>query len=404
MISVEEALSIVLGTTVTPAIEENALINSLNRVCAENVTASITVPPWDNSAMDGFAVKISDVESASESSGIKLKVKADIPAGSFYSGIIRKGECARIMTGAPVPEGAEAVVMREYADDSGDEVILKRSVAKGENIRKKGEDINIGDIVVPEGKTITSADIGVMASVQASKISVYKNPVVAILSTGDELVDIDEEIKPGKIVTSNNYALEAQIIESGALPLQMGIIKDNRKVLRRAVEKAGTADIILTTGGVSVGDYDFVKEVLGELGFDKKFWKVAQKPGKPLLFGTMGKSFVFGLPGNPTATMLCFELYVRPVIRKFQGFTKIQRKKIRAEALEDINKKAGRTHFIRVITENKDGKYFFRTTGAQGSGILTSMSKANSIAVVDRNATLLKKGECADVILIDESI
>ncbi len=404
MITVEEALSIVLETPVSSHIEEVPLLNSLNRVCAEDVKASITVPPWDNSAMDGFAVKTEDVESASETSGVKLKVKTDIPAGSFYEGKIEKGECARIMTGAPIPEGAEAVVMREFAHDSGDEVVLERSAERGENIRKKGEDINVGDIVVPRGKVITPADIGVMASVQASAINVYRRPTVAVLSTGDELVDLDEKIEPGKIVTSNNYALEAQINESGALTLQMGIIKDDRDILRDAVKKASSADIILTTGGVSVGDYDFVKDILGELGFEKKFWKVAQKPGKPLLFGTLGKSLVFGLPGNPTATMLCFEIYVRPMIRMIQGFSNLHRKSVKAEALEDIKKKAGRKHFIRAITENREGKYFFRTTGAQGSGILTSMSKANSIAVVEREATLLKKGEEADVILIDESI
>ncbi|RMF93304.1 MAG: molybdopterin molybdenumtransferase MoeA [Candidatus Schekmanbacteria bacterium] len=404
MISVEEAKEIVFNTPVNQDIEEVSLTESLGRVCAKDIEAKITVPPWDNSAMDGFAVKISDIQSASESSGVKLKVIADIPAGTFFSGTIRNGECARIMTGAPIPAGAEAVVMREYADDKGDEVTIKKSAKKDENIRKKGEDIKIGSIVVSKGKAITPADIGVLASVQVGKVSVYRKPTVAILSTGDELVDINEEITPGKIVTSNNYALEAQVLESGAIPLQMGIIKDDKEILRKAIEKALCADIILTTGGVSVGDYDFVKDVLGELGFEKKFWKVAQKPGKPLLFGTMGQSLVFGLPGNPTATMLCFELYVRPMIKKILGYNRIERKCVRAQALEDIKKKPGRKHFIRAITENRNGNYYFRSTGAQGSGILTSMSKANSIAIIGNDVTLLKKGEETEVILLDESI
>ncbi|MBI5374060.1 MAG: molybdopterin molybdotransferase MoeA [Candidatus Schekmanbacteria bacterium] len=404
MISVEEALNQVLEEALPLPSEEVSLMESLGRVCAEDVVASITVPPWDNSAMDGFAVHLSDVLSASEKGPVKLKVIADIPAGKLYGGAVKEGECVRIMTGAPVPSDCDTVIMREVADDKGEFVFIRETAEKGENIREKGEDINVGDIVVHSGKRIEPADIGVMASVQVVRVKVYRQPVVAILSTGDELVDINEKITPGKIVTSNNYALEAQVLESGAVPLQIGIVKDKKDDIESALKKAMEADIILTTGGVSVGDYDFVKEVLDRLGFKKKFWQVAMKPGKPLTFGTLGKSIVFGLPGNPTATMLCFDLIVRPAILKMMGHTSIFRKKVKAESLEDIKKKAGRRHFLRVITRFENGRYVFITTGSQGSGVLTSMTKANSIAIMDEKATLLKKGDVAEVILLDEKI
>jgi len=384
--------------------EEVSLLDSLGRVIAEDVYSHLTVPPWDNSAMDGYAVIASDLKSASRENPLRLKVLEDLPAGKVSEKRIRSGEAIRIMTGAPIPEGANAVVMDEVTEKDGEFVKIFTPVSLNENIRPKGEDIKVGDLLIKKGKLLTPADIGIMATMQKSFVTVFQKPKVAILATGNELVDIDEPITKGKIVNCNSYSLEAQVREVGAIPIHLGIAKDTKNDLEKKFISGLSADVIITSGGISVGDYDFVKDVLEDLGMEMKFWKVAIKPGKPLAFGGIKGKPVFGLPGNPAASMLCFELFVRPALFKMEGRKDLFRKEVIAECLEDIKKKPGRRHYIRAITSFKDGKYFFKTTGPQGSGILTSMALANSLAIIPEDFSILKKGDKTKVILLDERI
>ena len=404
MISVEEARDIILGNINIPGEEEASLLDSLGRVIAENVYSHLTVPPWNNSAMDGYAVISSDIKSASGQNPARLKVLEDLPAGKVSDRIITSGETIRIMTGAPIPSGADAVVMHEVTEKDGEFVKVFSPVSVNENIRPAGEDINVGDLLIKKGRLITPADIGIMATVQKSKVMVFQKPRVAILSTGDELVDIDEPITRGKIVNSNSYSLEAQVRDIGAIPVHLGIAKDTKEALEKKLLSGLSSDVLVTSGGISVGDFDFVKDVLKDLGMEMKFWKVAMKHGKPLAFGDIRGKPVFGLPGNPASSMLCFELFVRPALLKMSGRSDIFRKEVIAESIEDIKNKPGRRYFIRTITYFKDGRYFFKTTGPQGSGILTSMTLANSLAIISENSSLLKKGEKTRVILLDERI
>lgn len=404
MISVEEARDLILNSIDFLCEEEVSLLNSLGRVIAENVYSHLTIPPWDNSAMDGYAVISSDTKPASKENPVRLKVLEDLPAGKVSDREIKSSETIRIMTGAPMPIGADAVVMDEETLRDGEHVRILSPVIAKENVRPRGEDINTGDLLIKKGKFLTPADIGIMASIQKSRVQVFQKPRVAVLSTGDELVDIDEPITRGKIVNSNSYSLEAQVKDAGAIPVHLGIAKDTKEDLQRKLLSSLSADIIITSGGISVGDYDFVKTVLKDLGMEMKFWKVAMKPGKPLAFGNIRGKPVFGLPGNPAASMLCFELFVRPSILKMQGRSDLFKKEVVAESLEDIKKKPGRRHFIRAIASFKNGQYFFKTTGPQGSGMLTSMMLANSIAIITEDCTILKKGEKTKVILLDERI
>ncbi|OGL43924.1 MAG: hypothetical protein A2W05_02315 [Candidatus Schekmanbacteria bacterium RBG_16_38_10] len=404
MISLEEARDIILSSINILGEEEVSLLDSLGRVITENVHSHLTVPPWNNSAMDGYAVIASDIKSASKQNPVKLKVLEDLPAGKVSDKKITNGETIRIMTGAPIPSGADAVVMHEVTEKDGDFVRVYSPVLVNENIRPAGEDINVGDLLIKKGRLITPADIGIMATIQKSKVTVFQKPRVAILSTGDEIVDIDEPITRGKIVNSNSYSLEAQVKDIGAIPLHLGIAKDTKEALEKKLLSGLSSDVLVTSGGISVGDFDFVKDVLKDLGMEMKFWKVAMKPGKPLAFGEIKGKPVFGLPGNPASSMLCFELFVRPALLKMSGRSDIFRKEVIAESMEDIKNKPGRRYFIRTVTSFKDGQYFFKTTGSQGSGILTSMTLANSLAIISENCSVLKKGEKTKVILLDERI
>ena len=404
MISVEEALEKILSSIHVMGEEEVSLLDSLGRVIAEDVYSHLTIPPWNNSAMDGYAIIAEDVKSASKENPVRFRVLEDLPAGKISERKIKRGESIRIMTGAPIPEGADAVIMNEVTEKDGEFVKILSPVSVNENIRPAGEDIKIGDLLLKKGKLLVPSDIGIMASIQKSRVTVFQRPRVAILSTGDELVDIDEPITKGKIVNSNSYSLEAQVTDAGGIPISLGIAKDTRDDLSKKLNSGLGADVLITSAGISVGDYDFVKDVFTDLGMTMKFWKVAMKPGKPVAFGDIKGKPVFGLPGNPTASMLCFELFVRPSLLKMQGRSDLFRKGVTAESLEDIKKKPGRRHFIRTITSCKDGQYYFKTTGAQGSGMLTSMVLANSLAIIPEDLSILKKGEKTRIILLDERI
>lgn len=403
MISVEDALALILSQIRETGSERIDITSSLGRVISENIYARRNNPPFDNSAMDGYAVIYDNIKGATKENPTVFNVIEELPAGYTAKKDVKNGEAIRIMTGAPVPGGADTVVMVEDTEKDGERVRIFREVRLGENIRRAGEDIKTGDLVVPKGTVIRPAEVGIMATCGRAFVSVYQRPKVAVISTGDELVDVDEEATEGKIVTSNSYTLSAMATHCGAEAIQIGIARDTKKDLKEKLTQALHADVIITSGGVSVGDFDFVKDVLKELGSEMKFWKVAMKPGKPLAFGTIGGKPAFGLPGNPVSCMVCFEQFVRPSLLKMMGHSRIYRPVIHATLKEDIKKKPGRKHFLRSFVRLEHGEYSVTTTGDQGSGILRSMVAANALLIFPDDLSLLKAGDKVKVQLIDTS-
>ena len=392
MISVEDALHKILDVFVPLGQEKVNILSSLGRVIGEDIYASRNIPPRDNSAMDGYAVRWEDTRGASKEKPVVLNVIEDIPAGAIPQKSIGKGESSRIMTGAPVPDGANAIVRVEDTAKHGRRVDVFVQAKRGQDIRLAGEDVRDGELVIARGDVIRPAEIGMLASLGRSFIMVYQRPIVAVLATGDELVDIDDNPNPWQIVSSNSYSLAAQIIDSGGIPLQIGIAKDTRE------------DVIVSSGGVSVGDYDLVKDVMKEVGNKMQFWRVAMRPGRPLAFGSMGGVPMFGLPGNPVSSMVSFEQFVRPSILKMMGHKNLFRRTVKATIREDITKKKGAKHFIRARVEYKNGRFMVTSTGDQGSGILKSMVRANGLIVLPENSTSAKKGDEVAVQLIDGSL
>jgi molybdopterin molybdotransferase len=402
MILVEEALLHILGKISRLGPERIPILQALGRVLAENIFASRNIPPWDNSAMDGYAVRAEDILSTSKEKPVVLRVLGDLPAGKVFKGRGEAGEAVRIMTGAPLPSGFDTVVPVEDTEKDGERVRILETPGKGKNIRLSGEDVKSGERILEEGTLLRPAHIGMLASIQRSMVSVYQRPRVAVLSTGDELLEIDEPWEDGKIVNSNSYSLAALVAESGGIPIQLGIAKDRREELTTKIRQGLVADLLLTSGGVSVGDYDLVKEMLNELG-QMNFWKVAMRPGQPLAFGMISEKPLFGLPGNPVSSMVSFEQFVRPSIRKMSGYKDLFRPVLQAILREDISKKAGLAHFIRCRLILEKGKVYATTTGEQGSGILSSMVKAQGLIVLPREQTLARVGEVVRVILLDPS-
>ena len=403
MISVEEALGLILENIREIGFEKVDIKEALGRVLAEDVYARRNIPPWDNSAMDGYAVIVNDVEGASKENPAVLKIIESLPAGYISESKLKPGEAIKIMTGAPMPNGADAVVMAEYTEKDGDKVRIFKRPEKSDHIRKAGEDVKEGQLVIKKGQLIRPSEIGMLASMARSIVSVYQRPRVAILATGDELVDLDEEICGAKIINSNTYAVGAQIQECGALPILLGIARDRQDELEEKLRLSMNADIIITSGGVSVGDYDHVKDVVKGLGGDLRLWKVAIKPGKPLAFSMLNSRPMFGLPGNPVASMVTFEIFVRPAILKMMGHKKIFRPIIDATIKDDLKKKENRRHFIRASVQSDGDGYAVETTGDQGSHMMTSMTKANGLIIFHENDTSIKAGDKVKVMLLDRS-
>lgn len=404
MISVEKALKTILIQFRPLGLEKVNIMEARGRVIGENVFSTRNIPSANNSAMDGYAVRCRNTQEATNNNPLKLKIIEDIPAGKFPRKEINKGEAARIMTGAVIPRGADAVIRQEDTQKVGKTVIIYARVQKKENIRFVGEDVRKDELVVKKGSVLRPAHIGMLAALGKSTISVYQKPRVAIMSTGDELVDIKTNPGPGKIVNSNSYSLAAQVLECGAIPVIMGIARDKKTDLQKKFKIALDADVIISSGGVSVGDFDFVKNVMGEIGNAMHFWQVAMRPGKPLAFGAIEGVPLFGLPGNPVSAMVSFEQFVRPSLLKMLGHKKIFRQTVKAACTETIEKKAGFRHFIRAVVKKENGKYVVQTTGDQGSGILKSMVTANALIVIGENETRIKKGEDVTVQLLDDSL
>lgn len=400
MVSVEEASRIILRQVSPLPGEEVALLQAVGRVLFENVRASRNVPPFANSAMDGYAVRWQDVARASATDPVTLSVLEDVPAGCVARRRVTMGNATRIMTGAPVPRGADAIVRVEYTESIGDRVRISRVDGQGSHIRGIGEDIQKGRLILEMGRLLISADIGLLASVGKSRVRVYRRPTVAIISTGDELLEVDDAPRPGKIVNSNSYTLSAAVQEIGAVPHPLGIVRDKRKSLASAFKRALHYDVVITSGGVSVGDYDLVKGALVDLGVRMALWKVAQKPGHPFAFGRMGSKPVFGLPGNPVSSAVSFLLYARPALLKMMGYKSVFLPVITATLEHEIKKTKGLKEFIRCRLREDDGRSFVSSTGTQSSGVLHSLSLAQGLIVGKEEETLIPKGSQVPVILL----
>lgn len=403
MITVEEALDTILKEIRPLGEESTDILSASGRVLAEDIKALRNNPPWDNSAMDGYALKAGDTKDAGPENPAKLKVIYDLPAGAVPKGPVSNGEAVRIMTGAPVPEGADAVVMVEKTEAGQGFTLIKAEAKLGENIRKSGEDFKAGDVVIKAGSLVRPAEVSMLATIGMPFVLVKKRPRVAVLSTGDELCDINEVPPQGKISNSNGYALSALVAETGAVPINLGIARDTKESLHEKLRSAMDADCIISSGGVSVGDYDFVKDVLKEMGSSMIFWKVAMKPGKPLAFGVIGGKPAFGLPGNPISSMVAFEQFVRPALLKMAGHANIFRKTIQARLTKDLKIKPGRMNFIRAELKLEDGGLSATPLEGQGSGIISTMVRANSFIIVPKDSQGFKKDEAVKVQPFDPS-
>jgi molybdopterin molybdotransferase len=354
--------------------------------------------------MDGYVLRSEDVQKASPNHPVRLEVVEDLPAGFRSTKTVEKGKAIRIMTGAPIPKEADTVIPVEETKKEDGFVLIFRAAAPGENIRKSGEDVKEGDRVISKGDTIRPAEVGMLASVGRSFVYVFQRPLVAILCTGDELVDVDGDLDEVKIISSNSYTLGAQVRDCGAIPLQLGIAKDRKEEIAEKLRQGIRADVLISSAGVSVGDYDFVKDVMKDLGMEMVFWKVAMRPGQPLAFGTIGGKPVFGLPGNPVSSMISFEQFVRPSLLKMMGRRQLFRPVIEAILKEEIKKMTGRRFFIRGTVSFEKNQYFVTTTGEQGSGILRSMVKANGLIVIPEDQEMVRAGDKVKVQLLDRNL
>jgi len=425
LLSAKKALKIILNN-VRPLKEQKVhLTEGLNRILAENIYAPENLPPFVNSAMDGYAVKAKDTKLATPEKPVILRLLEDLPAGYLPRRKINTGETIKIMTGAILPAGADAVVRVEdtrICKNNGKTVVeIFHSVVQGENIRQIGEDVKKGKLVLTKGKLIRAQEIALLAALGMKWIKVYPKPQVAILTTGDELVEVEEKLNPGKIRDSNSYMLSAEVFNAGGIPLRYGIIPDKKKILENKLKEAiKTADLLLTSAGVSVGEYDLVKDCLLELGFKLKFHTLAIRPGKPLLFGLLKNKPIFGLPGNPVSAMVTFKIFVRPAILKMQGMNHSGSPRSctqgrgsyrgennyslpEGEAVieEKIVKKQGLRYYLRGKLKKMDGQFYVCTTGPQGSGIISSLTKADCLIVLPEEKKVVKKGERVEILFLD---
>ncbi|MDD5167292.1 MAG: molybdopterin molybdotransferase MoeA [Syntrophales bacterium] len=404
MIRFEEALKHIIETISPLNVEKVGILDALGRVIGEDIHASRNLPPRNNSAMDGYAVRSEDTSGAGPGNPVILEVIEDIPAGVLPQKTVGPGQASRIMTGAPLPDGADAVVRMEDTQNELKTVKILVDIDHGQDIRLAGEDVREGELVIPKGTVIRPAEIGMIAAMGRAFIQVHQRPLVAVLATGDELMDIDDNPSSWKIISSNSYAAAAQIRECGAAVMQLGIAKDRREDLMGKFRAASRADIIISSGGVSVGDYDLVKDIMKEVGNHMQFWQVAMRPGKPLAFGSMNGVPLFGLPGNPVSSMVTFEQFVRPSILKMMGHQRLFRRVIKATLEENVAKKEGLRYFMRGQVQKASNYYTVSTTGEQGSGILKSMVRANGLIVLPEEAVGASKGEEVTVQLLDSSL
>ncbi len=416
MISVEEARDRILAFVDRLPPERRALLDALGQVLAEDIVAPFDLPPLDNTAMDGYAVRSSDTTGAGPGHPRELRVVADLAAGYVLEMAVGPGEAVRIMTGAPMPPGADAVVPFEETDEplravgeaprKGDTVRVFKAAEASANVRFRGEDVKAGQVVVPAGRVVRPSEVGVIAGLGVAEVAVFRRPVVAILSTGDEITEPGKPLLPGRIYDSNAYSVAAQVRKLGGIPKLLGIARDTVEDLTAKLREALDADMLVTSAGVSRGDFDVVKDVLAREGAID-FWTVRMRPGKPLAFGAFDapggrKVPHLGLPGNPVSSMVSFELFGRPAIFKMLGRSDWERPVIRAITRDRIRNSDGRRFFARcIVTRGDDGRWYAGLTGPQGSAMLTSMSAANALTIIPEDTPVAEPGDEIDVLMLD---
>lgn len=397
----QEAQRIVLASTSTLGLEKISILDALGRVLGEDIVAERDNPPWNNSAMDGFAVRWEDIKQEHAiQKPVTLTVIEDVPAGKMPSKTVGAGQAIRIMTGAPIPKGADTVLKVEDTEHTPNSVRVFKPESQGANIRPQGEDVKKGECIIAKGTQIRPGEAGMLAILAKSFVFVYQRPRVAILSTGDELADLDERFSEEKIINSNSYGIAAAVQEAGGIPFLLGIARDTPAALKEKISHGLTADILVLSGGVSMGDYDFTKTVFYELGAEMNFWKLAIRPGQPLAFGKIQGKLAFGLPGNPVSSMVTFEQLVRPAMLKMSGHLTYSRPVLQAIFQEKFSKRTDRRHFLRGVLTQEEGVFKVRTTGAQGSGILTSMVKANCLIDIPVEVERVSPGDLVSVQLL----
>ncbi len=419
-LSVEEALERILGYISVLETEEKPILDALGQVLVEDVHSAADVPPYPNSSMDGYAVQWDSLSGAAEGSPVLLRVVGELAAGSVTDVRVEAGQALRIMTGAAIPAGANTIVPFEETDEldraqegSGftQEIGILSQLPKGANIRLAGEDIRAGSLVLEKGSVLRPAEVGVLASLGRATIPVIRRPVIAVLATGDELVEPPEPLGPGKIYNSNSFSIAASVLKYGGIAKVLGIARDNLTSLEAKVQEGMDADMVVTSAGVSRGDYDIVKDVLMKQG-EINFWTVRMRPAKPLAFGALvgpdkknGKKRVphLGLPGNPVSAMVAFEQLGRPAILKMLGRTNLAKPTVEAILEEPIENNDERRVYARAWITKRDGKYYARLTGPQGSGVLTSMAKANGLAICPEDVPVKHPGEVVRVQMLDWS-
>ena len=400
MLTVEQALEEILSRVAPLPTERVSILSALGRALAEPVVSGREIPPWPNSSMDGYAVRAGDTRATPA----RLAVVGVVTAGSMPTRDVNSGEAIRIFTGAPLPAGADAVVPQEDAEAVDGHVILKAAVTTGAYVRPRGEDLRVGDVVLTPGAALGPAEIGLVATLGASQVLVHRKPRVAILSTGNELAELGREPGAGQIPNTNSYSLFAQVLEAGGEPMNLGIAVDQLDAIEARLRWAEAADVVLSSAGVSVGELDLVKTALTRAGAKLHLWQVSMRPGKPITFGTLGGRPIFGLPGNPVSAMVTFELFVRPALRRMAGFRAIHRLRLRARALAPIPNPGFRRGYLRVTLERHGGEWGARLTGDQGSAILTSMVRADGLAVVDGDTTVPAGGDVEVIVFRDVAI
>lgn len=396
MIPVGEAIERILAgvAPLEPAPVE--LLRASGLVLAEPVVSPLDIPAHTNSAMDGYAVRSADVRGAGADTPVRLRVVESVAAGSFPARAVGVGEATRIFTGAPVPEGADGVIRQEDTERDGEFVLVRSDRDAGRNLRQRGEDVRRGELVFAPGTPLGPAQLGVLASMAIARVMVHRRPRVAIIASGDEIADLDERdaiLSGAKVASSNSYTLQALIEDARAVPVPLGIARDTPDDIREKLERGcAEADLIVSTAGVSVGEHDFVRDALVSMGAQMDFWRVRMRPGSPLAFAHVrGKPWI-GLPGNPVSTMVCFELYVRPAIRRMLGCRALHRRTVEVVLGEEVRTAGRLTHFLRAVLEESGQDLVARLTGPQGSGILTSMARANALLIVPEDVSVVERG------------
>ncbi len=413
MLSVENALERILSFFQVLDSEEKPLLEALGQVLVEDATSPYNIPPMDNSAMDGYAVQAADVKGASKDSPVNLRVIGHVAAGHLPTEAVVRGTAVRIMTGAPIPDGADAVVPFEDTDEldrraAGGEITdigIQFEVKGGADIRPAGQDVQTGVKVLAKGNVLRPSEVGVLASLGFGNVKVVRRPVVAILATGDELLEPGEDYGAGKIYNSNNFSVAASVLRYGGLPKMLGIARDNLDSMEAKLKEGMDADMLITSAGVSKGDYDMVKDVLAQHG-KIDFWSVKMRPAKPLAFGVLNapdgrKVPHLGLPGNPVSALVAFEQFGRSAIHKMMGKTELAKPTVEAVLDEPIYNNDGRRVYARAIITRQNGTYHVKLTGDQGSNLLTSMARANGLAICPEDVQKMEAGEKVQVQMLD---